>query len=123
MKFKYSDWLVVVFALIVISCSSERERLITGKWSPTHTVIGGSPSSFWFKSSGTVIAPWETHSYAMQSEGTYEFTDDTHIRITMTRGYYQGNIYMFEIIKLDEKELHLGGMYEVLHLSKSHEKE
>jgi len=104
-----------------IGCSSEKERLIEGKWSLTHTVIGGSPSSFWFKGSGIVVAPWSIDSYAMQSEGTYDFTDDTHIKITMHKGYYKGNVYTYEVIKLDENELHLGGPYEILYLKRANE--
>jgi len=121
MKYNFRAGLFILSFLMLIACSSEKERLIAGKWSLTHTVVGGSPSSFWFKTTGTVIAPWETHNYAMQSEGTYDFIDDTHIKITMSKGYYQGNVYVFEIIKLDKKELHLGGPYEVLHLIRSTE--
>lgn len=121
MKCRYNAGLLFVLVLMFIACSSEKERLIAGKWSPTHTVIGGSPSSFWFKSTGTLIAQWEIHNYAMRSEGTYDFIDDTHIKITMTTGYYKGNVYTFEIIKLDDKELKLGGTYEVLHMIRSTE--
>ena len=123
MKCKCGAGWFIVMAVMLIACSSEKERLIEGKWSLTHTAVGGSPSSFWFKANGTVIAPWETHNYAMQSEGTYDFIDDTHIKLTMNKGYYQSNVYVFEIIKLDDKELQLGGTYEVLHLMKSNEKE
>ncbi len=123
MKCKFSAGLLIITLFMFIACSSEKERLIAGKWSPTHTVIGGTPSSFWFKSTGTVIAPWESRNYAMQSEGTYDFIDDTHIKITMTTGYYKGNVYTFEIIKLDNNELQLGGTFEVLHLIRSNEKE
>jgi hypothetical protein len=123
MKCKLRTGLFILMLLIFIACSSEKERLIAGKWAPTHTVIGGSPSSFWFKSTGTVIAPWDSDNYAMQSEGTYDFIDDTHLKLTMNKGYYQGNVYVFEVIKLDDKELQLGGTYEVLHLIRSDEKE
>jgi hypothetical protein len=123
MKRTFRNGLFIVMVLLFIACSSEKERLLTGKWTITHTVIGGSPSSFWFKSNGTVIAPWNTDNYAMQSEGIYDFIDDTHIKLTMNKGYYKGNVYMFEIIKLDDKELQLGGTYEILHLIRSAEKE
>jgi len=123
MKRKFGTGLLIFSLLMFIACSSEKERLLEGKWSLTHTAIGGSPSSFWFKGNGTVVAPWDIDSYAMQSEGTYDFTDDTHIKLTMHKGYYQGNVYIFEIIKLDDKELQLGGQYEILHLIRSNEKE
>jgi hypothetical protein len=123
MKYKLNAGLFFLIALVFIACAPEKERLIAGKWSITHTVVGGSPSSFWFKSTGTVIAPWEKDNYAMQSVGTYDFIDDTHIKITMNKGYYQGNVYIFEIIKLNDKELQLGGTFEVLYLIRSNEKE
>ncbi len=121
MKCKLRTGLFILMLLMFIACSSEKERLIAGKWTLTHEAVGGSPSSFWFKSTGTVIAPWDSDNYAMQSEGTYDFIDDTHLKLTMNKGYYQGNVYVFELIKLDDNELHLGGTYEVLHLIRSKE--
>ncbi|MEW6599705.1 MAG: hypothetical protein AB1499_01925 [Nitrospirota bacterium] len=123
MKCKLIIGMLILIVTMFVACSSEKERLIEGKWTLTHTAIGGSPSSFWFKSNGTVIAPWEPHNYAMQSEGTYDLTDDNHIKIMMTKGYYKGGMYVYEIVKIDDKELLLGGTYEVLHLIKSDEKE
>lgn len=79
--------------------------MISGKWSLAGRIVGDYPTSFWFKSNGTVIAPWETRGGAMKSEGEYKFVDDTHIKIKMENGYYQGNIYYYEIIKLDKEKL------------------
>ncbi len=121
MKRKFSNGLLIVIVFLFIACSSEKERLIAGKWSLTHTVIGGSPSSFWFKRNGTVIAPWEAPSYAMQSEGTYKFIDAAHIKIFMNKGHYKGNVYFYEIIKLDDNELVLGGTYEKFQLKRIEE--
>ena len=61
--------------------------------------------AFWFKFGGRVVAPWEEHKSLMESKGEYEFIDDTHIKINMYEGYYNGNMYIFEVVKLDEEEL------------------
>lgn len=87
-----------------ISCSGKESR-IRGKWSLNGSMIAGSPTSFWFKFGGGVVAPWEKHKSLMESRGEYEFIDDTHLKITMYEGYYNGNIYFFEVVKLDDKEL------------------
>lgn len=121
MKRKFGSRLLIFVVFLFIACSSEKDRLITGKWSITHEAVGGSPSSFWFKGNGIVIAPWDVDSYALQSEGTYDFIDATHVNLTMNKGYYQGNAYVFEIIKLEGNELVLGGAYEILHLKRTNE--
>ncbi len=91
--------------LMIVACSTGNARLIKGKWSLAGIMIGGAPSSYWFKGGGQLVAPWEKRNFAMESRGTYEFIDETHIRIMMKSGYYSGNTYYFDIIKLDEKEL------------------
>ena len=107
--------------LILLSCSSENEHLITGKWQLAGRMIGGTPSSFWFKWNGIVIAPWEDHSFAMISEGTYEFIDNRHIKMRMDQGYYKGNVFNFEIMELSEHEMFLGSNYEEIRLKKVQE--
>ena len=84
-------------------------------------MIGGAPSSFWFKWNGTVIAPWEKHNFAMISEGTYEFVNDRHVKLMMSQGHYKGNIYNFEVIKLTDTELILGSDNEKFRLKKAKE--
>ncbi len=102
-KLKYLACTVLM--VMVVACSTGNARLIKGKWSLAGIMIGGAPSSFWFKGRGKVIAPWETRNFALESTGSYEFIDEKHIKIMMKSGYYSGNTYYFEIIKLDEKEL------------------
>ena len=102
----------VVLMLIVLSCSTANERLIKGKWSLTGRMVGGTPSSFWFKSSSTVVAPWEKHQYAFHSLGTYTFVSDTRIKIVMKKGYYKGKTYSFNVTKLDENLLIMSSDYE-----------
>ncbi len=75
-------------------------------------MIGGAPSSFWFKGGGDVIAPWEDRNFALKSQGICEFIDDTHIKITMKKGYYMDNIYFFDIVELSENELVLRSSYQ-----------
>ncbi|HDH10834.1 MAG TPA: hypothetical protein ENG83_01295 [Nitrospirae bacterium] len=118
LKYKFNCLCAAVLILLFVSCSSANERLITGKWSLAGTMIGGAPSSFWFKGNGTVIAPWEKHNYAFQSSGSYEFVDDTHIKILMKTGYYSNNAYYFEIIKMDKKELILKSDYQSIRLKR-----
>jgi hypothetical protein len=109
---------VIVMVLFLASCSSKTERMIKGKWTLKRTMIGNSPSSFWFKGGGSVEAPWENRSYAVKSNGTYEFVDDTHIRIEMNQGYYAGNIYYFEILMASEDELTLRDDYQDIKLKR-----
>ncbi|HEW81315.1 MAG TPA: hypothetical protein ENH18_02990 [Nitrospirae bacterium] len=91
--------------LILVACSSGNESQIKGKWSLAGSMTADAPTSFWFKWGGSVVAPWEKHNIIMQSKGEYEFIDDTHIKINMQSGYYNGNSYYFEIVKLDEKKM------------------
>lgn len=105
MKYKCVNMLFILLAVFFISCSSANERMISGKWILAGRMVGDFPSSFWFKSSGSVIAPWETRGTAKKSEGDYDFPDDTHIMIKMNSGYYQGNVYYYEIIQLDKEKL------------------
>ena len=86
---------IVILSFMCTSCSSKNERLLTGKWSLAGKMIGGAPSSFWFKWNGAVVAPWEDRHFAMISEGAYEFVDDTHIKIMIHEGHYKGNVYYF----------------------------
>lgn len=95
---------LIIIVVLFISCSG-REGRIRGKWSLNGAMIAGSPTSFWFKRGGMVVAPWEAYRGVLESKGEYEFIDDNHIKISMYEGYYNGNIYYFEIVKLDEKEL------------------
>jgi len=95
---------VLILAFLFVSCSGNDSQ-IRGKWSLSGTMIAGSPSSFWFKMGGNVVAPWEKHKRTLESEGEYEFIDDTHLKVNLQRGYYAGNIYYFEVMKLDEKEM------------------
>ncbi len=108
----------ILLMTMLFACSSENKHMITGKWTLTGKMIGGSPSSFWVKWNGAVMAPWETRSYALLSEGTFDFTDDTHIRIIMSAGHYKGKVYNFEIIKLDENEMTLGSDYDEIRLKR-----
>ncbi|UCD34152.1 MAG: lipocalin family protein [Nitrospiraceae bacterium] len=117
MKYRLLPLLIVLLLLLAASCSGP-ERMLIGKWSLAGRMIGGAPSSFWFKRNGVVLAPWEKRSYAMLSEGTYEFTDDTHIRIVIDQGHYKGNVYQFQIIKLTENELVLGSDFEEIRLKR-----
>ena len=105
MQRKFIKLFALVLMLFLAACSSGNEKLIQGKWSLSGVMIAGAPSSFWFKWGGSVVAPWENHKKALESSGEYEFIDDTHVRINMQSGYYNGNTYYFEIAKLNEKEM------------------
>jgi hypothetical protein len=119
-KSKFSNiCLILLVILLFVACSSEKERLIVGKWSLSGRMIGGTPSSFWFKDNGTVIAPWEKHKLALQSSGTYRFIGDTRIKLEMREGYYRGNVYFFDIVKLDKEELILRNNYEDIRLKRT----
>ncbi len=121
MKVRFSDLWCVVFLLILVSCSSGNERLIKGKWALAGRIIGGGPSSFWFKGGGTVIAPWESRNYAIQSKGKYVLTDENHLKVIINSGYYEGNTYIYDIVKLDENELVLRNNYQDIKLKKTRE--
>jgi hypothetical protein len=92
--------------------------LIKGKWALAGRMVGGTPTSFWFKGDGKVVAPWESHRNVTESSGTYAFTDDTHIKIKMKKGYHEGNVYYFEILKLDKEELIFGTDYQEIQLKR-----
>ncbi len=105
MKFKHVNLLVLMLMFLFVSCSSGNESQIKGKWSLAGSMIAGSPTSFWFKWGGRVVAPWEARKGDMKSKGEYEFIDDTHIKINMQSGFYNGNVFYFEVAKLDEKDM------------------
>ena len=118
MKGKFFKVCLIVLVLFFIGCSSKNERMLKGKWSLTDRMVGGSPTSFWFKGGGDVVAPWENRKSAMESTGTYEFIDDTHLKIKLEKGYYEGNVYLFEIIKLSKEELTLSTDYQEIKMKK-----
>ena len=118
---KLSKLWCVVLMLLLVACSSGNERIIKGKWALAGRMIGGGPSSFWFKVGGTVIAPWEPRNYAIQSKGKYVFTDDTHLKVMINSGYYEGNTYFYDIVKLDENGLVLRNNYQDIKLKRSKE--
>jgi hypothetical protein len=120
---KFRNSCVIVLLLLAAACSSKSENMISGKWNLAGRMIGGAPSSFWFKWNGVVVAPWEKHNFAMVSEGTYEFTDPTHIKIRMDKGFYKGNVYFFDVIKLTENELVLGSNYDEFRLKRCKDEE
>ena len=105
MQRKFLKLFVLILMFLFTACSSGNESQIKGKWSLSGSMIAGAPTSFWFKRGGSIVAPWEKHKSVMKSKGEYEFIDDTHIKINMQSGYYNGNSYYFEIVKLDEKEM------------------
>lgn len=104
MKRNFIRLSLIILMFLFVSCSGGDSQ-IKGKWSLSGSMIAGSPTSFWFKMGGRVIAPWEKHKRTMESEGEYEFIDDTHIKVDLKRGHYAGSVYYFEIVKLDEKEM------------------
>ncbi len=106
-KFIYL-YLVVILTLF-ISCSAGGDHQIEGKWLIAGRIVGNSPTSYWFKSNGKVIAPWEKHKTAFKSSGRYEFIDKQHIKIIMNKGHFKGITFFFEIVKLDAKALVLRG--------------
>ena len=117
MKYLLRMLCLIMISSLLMMCSS-RQNLIEGKWSLAGSLVGGTPSSFWFKNDGTVIANWKEQQSAFRSGGRYKFIDDIHIRITMIDGYYEGEIYNFEIKKNDENELILGNDYQNIKLKK-----
>ncbi len=110
--------LIMLLAFVPSACSSKKDRLLSGKWSLASQMIGGAPSSFWFKGGGDVIAPWEDRNFAMKSKGIYEFIDDTHMKITMKKGFYKGNTYFFDILELSENRLVLRTNYQKVKFKK-----
>ncbi len=122
MKIKFAKLCCIVLTLLFLACSSGNERIIKGKWSLAGRMIGGGPSSFWFKGGGTVIGPWEARNYAIQSKGKYVFIDEKHLKIMMNSGYYEGNTYFYDIVQLDEKELILRNNYQKIKLKRTKEK-
>ena len=121
MRVRLSALCCVTLLLFLVSCSSGNERIIKGKWALAGRMIGGGPSSFWFKGGGTVIAPWESRNYAIQSEGKYVFIDNTHFRVIMNSGFYEGNTYLYDILKLDENVLVLRNNYQEIKLKRTSE--
>ena len=105
MQRKFIKLFALGLMLLFVACSSGNESQIKGKWSLAGSMIAGSPTSFWFKWGGRVVAPWETHKKLNESKGKYKFIDETHIKINMQSGYLDGNSYYFEIVKLDEKDM------------------
>lgn len=118
MKIKLLAACLIILMFSLTACSSKNERLITGKWSLASAMVGGAPSSFWFKRGGTVEAPWEKHKYAIKSKGTYEFIDEKHIKIQMDSGYYRDNVYYFDVVTLSDTELTLRNNYQDVHFKK-----
>lgn len=99
----------VVIILSLISCATQNEKNLIGKWTLASKIIGSSPQSYWFQKRGNVTAPWEKRDEALESSGTYKFLDDTHIKIIMKDGYYKGLTFFFQIVKVDGEELILRG--------------
>jgi len=108
---------VLILMFLFVSCSGNDSQ-IKGKWSLTGTMIAGAPTSFWFKMGGRVVAPWETHKRYMESKGEYEFVDDTHIKIKMQSGFYTGNTFYYEIVKLDENEMVLSTNFQEIEMKR-----
>ncbi|MDH4027985.1 MAG: hypothetical protein OEU95_04045 [Nitrospirota bacterium] len=119
MKNKFINVCLVILIFMVIGCSSKNERLLKGKWTLAGRMVGVAPTSFWFKGGGSVIAPWEGQNQAVESSGKYEFIDDTHLKVQMLDGYYEGNIYFFEIINLDQDELIFRTEYQEIKLRRT----
>jgi hypothetical protein len=92
-----------------VACESGTEKKLKGKWTLANAVMGGSPTSYWFQGGGNVVGPWQDQKASLRSGGKVEFIDNTHIKIIMKKGYYEGVTFFFEIAKLDEKELILRG--------------
>lgn len=118
MKVKLLKLWCIVFMISLVACSSGNERIIKGKWSLAGRMIGGGPSSFWFKGGGMVIGPWESRNYVAQSKGEYVFIDETHLKIVMNSGYYEGNTYFYDIVQLDENELILRNNFQKIKLKR-----
>ena len=100
-------FIVIVFMLV--ACESDTEKKLKGRWMLANTIMGGSPTSYWFQGGGKVVGPWHDRKSALRSGGKIEFIDNNYIKIIMKKGYYEGITFFFEIVKLDEKELILRG--------------
>jgi hypothetical protein len=98
-----------MIVLIFIGCTAEDQGQLRGKWVLAGQIAGNSPTSYWFQKNGNVVAPWEERMSHLKSSGKYEFIDDTHIKIIMNEGPYQGITFFFEIAKLNSNELVLRG--------------
>ncbi len=109
MSRKFISMYIVAIMMLFSACSSGGNSEIEGKWLIASKLVGGSPTSYWFKSNGTVIAPWEERKTALKSFGKYSFIDKTHIKIFMKKGHYHDITFFFEIVKLDKNELILRG--------------
>lgn len=119
MRAKTINMCLVVVVLLFVSCASKSERMVKGKWTLSGSMVGGAPTSYWFKGGGTLVAPWESRKSVLESMGRYEFIDSGHLKIILDEGYYKGNIYFFEVIKLNEKEMVLRTNYQEIKLKKT----
>ncbi len=109
MSEKFIKLCIVIILLSFSACSSGKNDLLNGKWALAGKIVGTAPTSYWFQKNGTIIAPWEDRKKALQSSGRYSFIDETHIKITMNKGYYKGVTFFYEIVKLDKQKLTLRG--------------
>ena len=100
---------VVIALLFVVSCASENEKQLVGKWVLASKIIGSSPQSYWFKKNGDVVAPWQEHERALRSLGRYDVVNDTHLELIMSKGYYKGITFFYNIVNVDNNELILRG--------------
>lgn len=109
MSRKFISTCFVITLMLLYGCSSGGNQQLEGKWILASKIVGRSPTSYWFKSNGTVIAPWEERKTALKSSGKYTFIDKNHIKIFMQRGHYSNITFFFEIVKVDKDELILRG--------------
>ena len=109
MSRKFFSLYFVVIMMLFSACSAGGNPQLEGKWLIASKIVGRSPTSYWFKSNGTVIAPWEERKTALKSYGKYMFIDKNHIKIFMKKGHYSDITFFFEIVKLDKDELILRG--------------
>jgi len=101
-------WLIIILFLFA-GCTAMSDNPLYGKWILSSRIVGMSPKSYWFKRSGQVVASWEESDKALLSKGRFEFIDNSHIKIIMNDGHYQGITFFFEILKADKQELVLRG--------------
>lgn len=109
---------LVIVVLLFISCSVGRDHPLHGKWVINGRIVGSSPTSYWFQKNGKVIAPWEERAVALKSSGSYEFIDNSHIKIHIKEGYFKGITFFFEIVKVDSKDLILRGSIQDIKMKK-----